>query len=121
MSPRLAGFAERVHQPLYPTVIVTERQFELVGTMRSGAMEAWWRPMDLGGKDTSHHHKTLRQLIKKGLVVRRERREGAPIEDSLPAPRILSRRRGRHAPRGSYVYQLSALGWDRDTVLRRKR
>lgn len=119
--PRLAGFAERVHEPFYPTVVLTDRQFEIVTIMKNGLPETWFRPMDLGAHDTSHHHKTLRQLMKKRLVVRRARIDGAPIEDDLPTPAILSRRRGRHSPRGSYVYQLSELGRDDSLVLRRKK
>lgn len=94
--PRVAGIAERVHVPFYPTVKVTERQKELLDTFCYGFdAETWLRPMDLGGKDSSWHSKTLAQLVKKGLVERKTRGSDR-----------------------SYMYRATALGRDKGTAFR---
>lgn len=36
-------------------------------------LEGWMRPMDLGARDASWHSATLTQLVRRGLVERRER------------------------------------------------
>lgn len=35
--------------------------------------ECWWRPMDVGGSDGSHHSRTLAKLVRLGLAERRQR------------------------------------------------
>lgn len=41
--------------------------------MTNGLGECWWRPMDLGGHDGSHHSRTLAKLVRLGLAERRQR------------------------------------------------
>lgn len=98
--PRFAGIGERVHRPLYDTVRVTGRQREVLESLRDFAYESWVRPMDVGGKDQSHHSKTLAQLVKKGLA---ERREG-----------------GGHT-RNVWRYRATKKGRDHDVALRLKK
>jgi predicted DNA-binding ArsR family transcriptional regulator len=57
----------------------------------------WLRPMDMGGRDGSHHTSVLKALVRKGLVERQ-------------------RRIGSIGARGSYRYRLTAAG---DAELRR--
>jgi hypothetical protein len=51
-------------------VDMTEKEQEILDALPG---RDWWRPMDLGGHDGSHHSGTLRRLVKKGLVKRRRR------------------------------------------------
>ena len=96
MSPRLVGYAERAHVPFYPTEKVTARQKEILDAFRHGFdAKTWLRPMDLGGKDSSWHSKTLAQLVKKGLVERRTRGSNR-----------------------SYTYRATARGRDAGTAFR---
>jgi hypothetical protein len=50
---------------------------ELIGLyfyeQTNGSKKLWWRPMDLGGHDGSHHSRTLAKLVKLGLAERRQR------------------------------------------------
>lgn len=52
---------------------LTEQQTEM---LQQCAPDEWLRPMDMGGRDGSHHSSTLRTLIRKGLVERKPRTEG---------------------------------------------
>lgn len=65
---------------------LTTRQFDVYYSLG----RFWVRPMDIGGKDQSHHSNTLRQLVRKGLV---ERNGGPGL-----------------GGRGSYRYRLSRMG-----------
>lgn len=49
---------------------MTERQFSI---LRDLSDERWMRPMDLGGRDASHHSATLAQLVKHGHAEHRTR------------------------------------------------
>lgn len=49
---------------------MTERQFAVLRDLDD---ERWLRPMDIGGRDASHHSETLAQLVRKGLAERRTR------------------------------------------------
>lgn len=44
--------------------------------------KSWWRPMDVGGFDGSHHSRTLAKLVKLGLAERRQRGSLAGIRSS---------------------------------------
>lgn len=56
---------------------LTERQREALRALEDldnmDSVFLWWRPMDLGGRDGSHHAKTLAALSRKGLVERYDR------------------------------------------------
>lgn len=41
--------------------------------------DMWFRPMDVGGHDASHHSHTLAKLVRKGLAERRKRRSIANV------------------------------------------
>lgn len=47
----------------------------------------WFRPMDIGATDASHHSRTLATLVKRGDVLRRER-------GGRSRPAYMYRRRG---------------------------
>ncbi len=49
---------------------LTERQREVLECLASGRSLDWFRPMDCGGTDGSHHGATLRQLYAKGYATR---------------------------------------------------
>lgn len=51
----------------------------------------WSRPMDLGGRDASHHSKTLHTLVKLGMAEKKKRYAGIST--------------------GSYLYRLTAKGF----------
>lgn len=46
--------------------LYSQRDNELPGKVEVG----WARPMDVGGRDGSHHSQTLAKLVKKGLAER---------------------------------------------------
>lgn len=48
--------------------------------------KSWWRPMDVGGFDGSHHSRTLAKLVKLGLAERRKRGSLAGIRSSWEYP-----------------------------------
>ena len=50
-----------------------EREIELLDTMSQAPRSFWFRPMDLGGKDGSHHHHTLKRLVAQGFAEKKER------------------------------------------------
>lgn len=88
---------------------ISERQRDV---LRSLAVHGnWARPMDIGARDSSHHTATLRALVKKKLAERRLRGSllnqirGSELYDQLSKIK-----RGRSAPRGSYVYRTTAAG-----------
>jgi hypothetical protein len=45
--------------------VLTERDQE---TLNEVPTDEWVRPMDIGGRDSSHHSATLRKLVRYGLV-----------------------------------------------------
>lgn len=65
---------------------LTDNQREVLESMDP---ESWQRPMDVGGRDASHHSHTLVALAKKGLVDRSVRASGM---------------------RGSYLYRIKPEG-----------
>jgi hypothetical protein len=77
--------------------------------------DGWARPMDVGGRDGSHHTTTLRSLVKKSLVERRVRNSLLNMvrghEEGYE--NLAKARRGRKwpgAPRGSYEYRITDAG-----------
>ncbi len=59
---------------------VTEREREVLKALKWGVDknqgprgDGWMRPMDIGGSNGSHHHRTLQILVKRGLVECRRR------------------------------------------------
>ena len=94
---------------------LTARQRDVLDSLAiyGGDSREWARPMDIGARDGSHHTGTLRTLIRKKLVERRLR--GSLINqirggDCYEAWAKV-KKRSRSAPRGSYVYRLTKLGW----------
>lgn len=54
--------------------MLSEREKEVAESLWVfGRGREWARPMDIGGRDASHHSMTLARLSKKGLVERKER------------------------------------------------
>lgn len=49
---------------------LSDRQHELLGLL--AVHDGWAQPMDVGGRDGSHHAATLRALTRKGLVERKK-------------------------------------------------
>lgn len=49
---------------------LTDRQREVLHSLD---WEAWLRPMDVGGRNASHHSSTLKSLVRRGLVEERQR------------------------------------------------
>ena len=52
---------------------LTERDLDVLRYLahlsaRPGKAETYWRPMDIGGTDASHHSATLTKLAKRGFV-----------------------------------------------------
>lgn len=71
----------------------------------------WARPMDIGARDGSHHTTTLRALAKKGLAERKLRGSLLnQIRGSELYEQLARIKRGRSAPRGSYVYRITSAG-----------
>ncbi len=93
---------------------LTDRQRDVLDSLCvfGGAAREWARPMDIGAVDGSHHTETLRALIAKGLVERRLR--GSLLNQIRGGEEAFAEwarvKRGRHAPRGSYVYRLTEAG-----------
>lgn len=53
-----------------------ELETEVLENLRSLSKaypEIWFRPMDVGGQDASHHSATLRKLARRGLVTQTRR------------------------------------------------
>lgn len=75
--------------------------------MRDG--DGWSRPMDVGGRDGSHHCATLRRLVDLGLA---ERRLRFSLMNQISGGDTGVQRTSRRATRrrGSYVYRASELG-----------
>lgn len=73
---------------------LTSRQLEVLRTLAACQLR-WARPMDVGGRDDSHHSKTLKALARRGLVIRRRRNT------------LMNMLRSR---RGSYVYRIAENG-----------
>lgn len=75
--------------------LLTQNQFDVLREMHLSEDKCegdypWFRPMDIGGSDASHHSRTLRLLAKKGYVRTKRRSLGS---------------------RGSYLYSLTTEGW----------
>lgn len=70
---------------------LTPRQRRLLAHLAAFSdRDAFWRPMDVGGRDSSHHSHTLAALARRGLVERRRRWVGCAG--------------------GSWVYRVTAAG-----------
>lgn len=94
--------------------MITPKQKDVLDTLAAwgGRDREWARPMDIGARDGSHHTATLRALIAKKLV---ERKLRGSLINSLRGQKCYDAwakvKRGRHAPRGSYVYRVTHRGW----------
>lgn len=59
---------------------LTENQEDILVDLyqdtEEGESPRWVRPLDIGGRDGSHHSSTLRQLERKGLVESKKRSSG---------------------------------------------
>lgn len=89
-------------------VTLTDRQRTLLRWLDD---EAYRTPMDLGGRDGSHHSRTLRQLVSKGYATRRVR--GSLLNQIRGAEYyayLSTRKRHRSAARGSYDYRRTVAG-----------
>lgn len=65
--------------------------------------ETYWRPMDLGGQDGSHHSATLAQLARKGMVDREPRDTLANVLSGY----------GKGSPRArSWLYRINGAGYE---------
>jgi len=53
-----------------PVTRISDRQREVLGSL--AAYRDWARPMDVGGRDGSHHSATLGQLARQGLAERKK-------------------------------------------------
>jgi len=51
---------------------LTMRERDVLSSLVHQPRSAWLRPMDVGGRDGSHHSATLRQLVAMGLVERKK-------------------------------------------------
>lgn len=51
---------------------LTMNQRGVLSSLAQQPRNAWFRPMDIGGRDGSHHSNTLRQLVALGLVERKK-------------------------------------------------
>lgn len=95
-------------------MVLSHRQKDVLEALAcfGGHERTWARPMDIGARDGSNHTQTLRALIKKGMV---ERHLRGTLINSLRGQDCYDQwsrvKRGRHAPRGSYVYRLTRKGW----------
>lgn len=52
---------------------LTKRDREVLRDLVLFSSSAWARPMDVGGRDGSHHSATLAKLVRRGLAKRRKR------------------------------------------------
>lgn len=94
---------------------LTEQQRQVLGALASNHGErmidgeGWSRPMDVGGRDASHHCTTLRHLVDLGLA---ERRLRFSLMNQISGGDTSVQRTSRRATRrrGSYVYRASELG-----------
>jgi hypothetical protein len=57
-------------------VKLTDNQHEVLINL-GGMEDGWWRPMDFGGHDASHHSGTAARLVKRGLVERTDQFTGS--------------------------------------------
>lgn len=102
--------------PLLPRAIddaravqISDRQLDVLDSL--AVFGDWARPMDIGARDGSHHTMALRALMTKGLAERRLRGSLLnQIRGSALYDRLSKIKRGRHAPRGSYVYRITRVG-----------
>lgn len=75
--------------------VITERDLETLNELeaanadheRRGFRKGWARPMDCGGSNGSHHHKTLQKLVRMGFA---EENRG-PVEAVNSRPGIMYR------------------------------
>lgn len=51
---------------------LTEAEYDVLSSL-TALGDGWWRPMDFGGHDGSHHSATATRLARRGLVSRRDR------------------------------------------------
>ena len=101
LLPRLTGNANGTQ--------ISNRQLDVLDSL--AVFGDWARPMDIGARDGSHHTTTLRSLVKKGLAERRLRGSLLnEIRGSELYDRLSKIKRGRSAPRGSYVYRITSAG-----------
>jgi hypothetical protein len=90
-------------------VQISDRQSDVLDSL--AVLGDWARPMDIGARDGSHHTMTLRALVNKGFAERRLRGSLInQIRGSALYDRLAKIKRGRHAPRGSYVYRITRVG-----------
>jgi hypothetical protein len=88
---------------------ISDRQRDVLDSL--AIFGDWARPMDIGARDGSHHAMTLRALVDKRLAERRLRGSLLnQIRGSALYDRLAKIKRGRHAPRGSYVYRITRVG-----------
>jgi len=101
LLPRLTGDANGTQ--------ISSRQLDVLDSL--AVFGDWARPMDIGARDGSHHTATLRALVNKGLAERRLRGSlPNEIRGSELFERLAKIKRSRHAPRGSYIYRITAAG-----------
>ena len=88
---------------------ISSRQLDVLDSL--AVFGGWARPMDIGARDGSHHAMTLRAIVNKGLA---ERKLRGSLINQIRGPEIFERlatiKRSRHAPRGSYIYRITAAG-----------
>ncbi len=88
---------------------LSDRQLDVLDSL--AVFGDWARPMDIGARDGSHHTMTLRALVKESLAERRLRGSLLnQIRGSELYDRLSRIKRGRRAPRGSYVYRITRAG-----------
>jgi hypothetical protein len=91
------------------TKTLPERQLDVLDTL--AVYGDWARPMDIGARDGAHHSATLMALVRKGLAKRRLRGSLLNQIRGRECYEAWSKvKRGRSAPRGSYVYRITNAG-----------
>lgn len=94
---------------------ISARQEAIIESLMvfGGRAREWARPMDIGARDGSGHTALLKRLIDVGIV---ERRLRGSLLNQIRGTACYEawskvKKRGRSAPRGSYVYRLTAKGY----------
>ena len=86
---------------------LSEKKLECLSGLKAWDGE-WVRPMDVGGRDASHHAATLRQLALAGLAECRRRGMNKVLTiDELKALKGRFGRRGRGMPK---LYRITEAG-----------
>lgn len=117
LLPRARKTQPATNEEPAPAPRISEREKDVLDSLT--AYKDWARPMDVGGRDGSHHSMTLSQLARRGLVERKKLHSIYCYNGSTQRQKLVGSRwitTAGHAPstacccKGSCRYKITAAG-----------